>query len=220
MSEGLTAEQLAHSVVGETGKFAAGSPAAVPGGLPASDLLREARDEDSEAVIALIHAVWSEYPGKSLDVGRDMPELMAVESSYREWDGRFWVIERARRVVATVALKPSASPGTVELQKLYVDKQSRRHGLGHRLCGLVEAAAGAAGAEAVELWSDIKLLDAHRLYERLGYRRGADTRLYDDSSRTVRYYYRKALADGALEASGSGLFEPGGPVWKVERSEA
>jgi hypothetical protein len=43
------------------------------------------------------------------------------------------------------------------------------------------------------LWSDVKLLDAHRRYERLGYRRGDALKTYNDTSSTVRLYYRKEL---------------------------
>src|SRR6266404_6424998 len=81
-------------------------------------VLRDAGDEDSERVIDLIHRVWSEYPGKTLNVRHDMPELVRVASSYRECGGRFWVIERGGEIVASVAYRPSKEPGAVELQKL------------------------------------------------------------------------------------------------------
>jgi hypothetical protein len=69
----------------------------------------------------------------------------------------------------------------------------RKNGLGGFLCRLVEQEARQRGADAVELWSDIKLLDAHRRYERLGYSRGETLKTYNDTSGTVRYYYRKLL---------------------------
>ena len=43
------------------------------------------------------------------------------------------------------------------------------------------------------MWSDVKLSDAHRRYERLGYRRGNALKTYSDTSSTVRGYYRKGL---------------------------
>jgi putative acetyltransferase len=157
-------------------------------------VLRDASDEDSERVIDLIHRVWSEYPGKTLNVRHDMPELVRVASSYREFGGRFWVIERDGEIVASVAYRPSKDPGAVELQKLYVARDARRNGLGSTLCQLIEDEATRHGASAVELWSDVKLLDAHRLYEERGYLRGRQTKTYDDTSATVRFYYRKELA--------------------------
>ena len=163
--------------------------------LPKGVRVRAARDSDAEAVIALVAGVWSEYPGKTLVVPKDMPELQTPASSYAARDGRFWVLEDAGRIVGTIAVAPSeAEDGVVELQKLYVARSHRRHGLGALLCGLVEDEAEARGAHAVELWSDVKLLDAHRLYDRLGYRRGTALKTYTDTSGTVRCYYRKEVA--------------------------
>jgi putative acetyltransferase len=155
--------------------------------------LRFARDDDAAAIIALISAVWSEYPGKTLVAAADMPELLRPASVYAACDGRFWVIEAHDRLVGSVALQPSEEPGVVELQKLYVARDMRRGGLGGFLCHLVEREARRRGAQKIELWSDVKLLDAHRRYERLGYVRGDALKTYNDTSGTVRYYYRKAL---------------------------
>ena len=167
--------------------------------------LRFARDEDAPAIIQLIAAVWSEYPGKTLVAAADMPELLRPASAYRACDGRFWVMEARGRIVGTVALQPSAEAGVVELQKLYVACDMRRKGLGGFLCHLVEREARRRGAHAIELWSDIKLLDAHRRYECLGYTRGEALKTYDDTSGTVRYYYRKSLDLDAADKDDDGL---------------
>lgn len=156
-------------------------------------VLRFARDADAEAIIALIGAVWAEYPGKTLVAAADMPELLRPATAYANCGGRFWVVEAGNQIIGTVALQPSAEPGIVELQKLYVARDVRRNGLGGFLCHLVEREARERGAHAVELWSDVKLLDAHRRYERRGYRRGEALKTYNDTSGTVRYHYRKAL---------------------------
>jgi putative acetyltransferase len=175
-------------------------PAISPGaiiGTSAGLVLRYARDDDADAIIELVSKVWSEYPGKTLIAAADMPELLKPASTYASGGGRFWVIEAGQfyggRIVGTVALMPSAEPGVVELQKLYVARAMRRHGLGGFLCQLVEREAQARGAHAIELWSDVKLLDAHRRYEHLGYVRGEALKTYNDTSGTVRFYYRKDL---------------------------
>jgi putative acetyltransferase len=177
-------------------------PGVVPGavlGASGGLKLRFARDDDATAIIELIAAVWSEYPGKTLVAAADMPELLRPASTYDACDGRFWVIEARGRIVGTVALQPSAETGVVELQKLYVARDMRCNGLGGFLCHLVEREARQRGAHAVELWSDVKLLDAHRRYERLGYVRGEVLKTYKDTSGTVRYYYRKALETAAAD---------------------
>jgi N-acetylglutamate synthase-like GNAT family acetyltransferase len=172
------------------------SPGAVigsSGGL----LLRHARDEDSTAIIGLVSRVWSEYPGKVLVAATDMPELLRPASAYARCDGRFWVIEANGQLIGTVALKPSEEAGVAELQKLYVARDVRNNGLGGFLCDLVEREARERGDHAIELWSDVKLLDAHRRYEALGYRRSGEIRKRDDTSKTVQYYYRKSLEPAA-----------------------
>ena len=162
-------------------------------GASAGLVLRFARDDDAAAIVALISAVWSEYPGKTLVAAADMPELLQPAATYAQCDGRFWVVEANGRIIGTIALQPSAEPGVVELQKLYVAREARRNGLGGFLCQLVEREARRRRARAIELWSDVKLLDAHHRYEQLGYRRGEALKTYNDTSGTVRYYYRKAL---------------------------
>jgi predicted N-acetyltransferase YhbS len=123
-----------------------------------------------------------------------MPELIEPAMAYAGFDGRFWVVEAKGQIIGTVALQPSDEPGVVELQKLYVARSMRGNGLGSFLCHLVEREARERRAHAIELWSDVKLLDAHRRYERSGYRRSGEIRQRDDTSKTVQYYYRKQLA--------------------------
>jgi putative acetyltransferase len=176
-------------------------------------VLRFARDDDAAAIIALISAVWSEYPGKTLVAAADMPELLRPASAYATCDGRFWVVEANGAIIGTIALAPSKEPGVVELQKLYVAREMRKNGLGGFLCQLVEQEARRRGADAVELWSDIKLLDAHRRYERLGYARGETLKTYNDTSGTVRYYYRKPL-DAQLTDQPDELPDAGDP-WQA-----
>jgi putative acetyltransferase len=170
-------------------------------------VLRYVRDDDASAIIGLISAVWSEYPGKTLIAASDMPELLRPASAYARGDGRFWLVETAGRVIGTVALMPSVESGVVELQKLYVARDVRGNGLGSFLCYLVEREARDREARAIELWSDIKLLDAHRRYERLGYQRGDTLKTYADTSSTVRYYYRKEIAAAEFAPSGLGRWQ-------------
>jgi putative acetyltransferase len=98
-------------------------------------------------------------------------------------------------VAASVALRPAAGPGGTALKSLYVARGVRRRGLGEQLVSLVEDESRRRGASFVELWTDARFLDAHRLYERLGYIRGPRTRELHDLSRSVELYYRKDLRE-------------------------
>lgn len=158
--------------------------------------IRSARDGDAGELVSLIGGCFSEYPGCVLDVEGEMPHLLAIATAYRKLGGCFWVAEseRIERVVGSVGVVPSREDGGVELRSLYVARPARRQGLGARLCGLVEAEGRRRGAPFVELWSDTRFLDAHRLYRQLGFTGGVRTRELRDLSETVEYYFRKELS--------------------------
>jgi putative acetyltransferase len=160
---------------------------------PASFHVRDARDDDDWDLIGLIAACWAEYPGCILDVHGEESWLRAPASAYAAKGGRLWVAEYGGRVVGSAALLPAAERGGAALKSLYVARSARRRGLGSRLIALVEAEAQTRGAGFVELWTDTRFLDAHRLYERHGYQRGPATRELHDLSKSVEYYYRKEL---------------------------
>lgn len=154
--------------------------------------IREARDEDAERLIELIEACYSEYDGCVLHVDEETPELRHIATAHQQQGGRFWVAEHDGELVGSAGLVAGKN-GVVEMKKLYVAKDARKIGLGARLCSLVEVEAMSRGAEAIELWSDTRFVDAHRLYERRGYERGK-TRELHDASKSVEYFYRKDLS--------------------------
>lgn len=156
--------------------------------------VRDARDADSAEVIALIEACWADYPGCVLDVDGELPELRAIATHYAARSGRFWVALSGGRVVASVGMAPAAAGAGIELHKLYVHPTVQRRGIGGRLALMVEEEARRMDAGFIELWSDTRFAPAHRLYERLGYRRGPRTRALHDLSNSVEYYYRKELS--------------------------
>ncbi len=153
--------------------------------------IRFARDDDEDGLIALIGGCFAEYPGCVLEVDAEIPELRAIATYAAGRDGRFWVAEAGGSVVGCIGVAPAPAPGGVELLKLYVDSAMRGRGLGSRLVGLVEEEAARRSAAFIELWSDTRFDSAHRLYERLGYRRLAETRELHDLSDTVEFHYRK-----------------------------
>jgi putative acetyltransferase len=154
--------------------------------------IREARDEDAERLIELIEACYSEYDGCVLRVDDEAPELRKIATSHLQKGGRFWVAEHNGDLVGSAGMLPGSN-GVIEMKKLYVAKDARKIGLGARLCSLIEVEAMSRGADAVELWSDTRFEDAHRLYERRGYKRGK-TRELHDASKSVEYYYRKDIS--------------------------
>lgn len=167
--------------------------------------LRDARDEDAAALQSLIRACYDEYENCVLDTEREEPLLVAPASGIARLNGRFWVVDADRNdgstssdvadgIIACVACAPSKHGARIiELKKLYVARPARRRGLGAALVGVVEREAISHGCRAVELWSDTRFLDAHRMYERLGYVRTGAIRELFDLSETVEYQYVKEV---------------------------
>jgi predicted GNAT family N-acyltransferase/RimJ/RimL family protein N-acetyltransferase len=160
-------------------------------------VLRELGEGDSEALVRLIGGCFAEYPGCVLDLDVLDRWMLAPRASYDAWGGRMWVVELDGEVAACCGVKPlGGAPGevdTVELKTLYVAAPARRRGIASELVALAEAQAREWGAQRVELWSDTRFLDAHRLYEGLGYRRLPETRELHDPSDTTEYAFAKDL---------------------------
>ncbi len=155
-------------------------------------IIRSARDADSAGLIALIGAVFAEYPDCVLDVDGEMPELRSPATAARAGDALWWVAELDGAIVGSVSISP-AGDRHFELKRLYVASTVRRRGLGEHLVHLVESEAEHRNARQIFLWTDTRFADAHRLYERLGYARGTDTRALHDVSNTVEYHYAKEM---------------------------
>lgn len=156
--------------------------------------LRPATDCDAAAVRRLIGDCFAEYDGCVLDPDGIDAWMAAPASAYADRRGQFWVLVEpgSGQLLACVGWAAHA-PGQIELKNLYVGARARRQGLGRRLADLVEAAAREHGAETVFLWSDSRFLDAHRLYQRLGYQRTGDQRALHDPSNSIEYGFIKPL---------------------------
>lgn len=163
---------------------------------PTGDRLRPVRDDDADAMADLIGGVYAEYPGCVLDLPGVDADLRAPRTTIEANRGDWWVVEDDRgQVVATCGWAPTAGsdePG-IELKRLYVAPSRRGRGLGRWLVEQVEQVARERGCRVVELWSDTRFDDAHRLYERLGYERRPETRQLHDPSDTTEYQFRKVL---------------------------
>jgi putative acetyltransferase len=160
-------------------------------------LLRPARDTDGDGLIRVITRCFDQYPGCVTDVDGEMPDLRAIASAYRAVDGAYWVAELNGAVVGCIGVAGAAArPGVgvgVELHRLYVDPDARRLGIARQLVATVHDYAKARGARFIELWSDCRFTDAHRLYETLGYRRCPEIRILHDRSNTAEYHFDLAI---------------------------
>lgn len=160
----------------------------------ADAIVRPVTDDDADRVIELIDEVYSEYQGCVLLVDDEEPELRSPASSFNKLGGRFWVAECGDQLCGTVALTPTDAPHVARLNKLYVSPSARGRGIGQALCNLVERTArDDMSADMMMLYTDSRFLNAHRLYERLGYDRQPGLVHRADASKSVEYVYTKRL---------------------------
>lgn len=149
--------------------------------------IRPATNQDTEGIAATIREVYEEY-GFTWDAEDYMADVHDVETHYFRKGGCFWVCENESGVVGTVGLEVfSPIPGKLgetaltagriricgadcSLERLYVRPSARRRGIGEALTLRCTSEAKALGRTNMELWSDKRLIDAHRLYQRLGAR--------------------------------------------------
>jgi GNAT superfamily N-acetyltransferase len=149
--------------------------------------IRSGQDSDGPALIALIWACWSAYPGIRMDVDREMPELHALATYY---GGALWVAEAGGAVCGMIAVRPLLA-GEWEVCRVYVDPAMHGSGLGHALLDVAERHAIARGAGRLMLWSDTRFDRAHRFYEKRSYVRYGPVRVLHDISNSLEFGYAK-----------------------------
>lgn len=148
-----------------------------------SFVIRPATGADSLPAANVVKAVFEEY-GFTWDADDYCADLYDLETHYLQVGNRFWVAELDGQIVATTALEfYNSLPGTVgeaieidgkiraagsdcSLERLYVHPEARGKGLGRAL--LETTIQEAKGRQAMEIWSDKKLENAHRLYGHYG----------------------------------------------------
>jgi GNAT superfamily N-acetyltransferase len=159
--------------------------------------IRPGRDTDGPAMIALIWACWSAYPGIRMDVDREMPELHALATYYGEKGGALWVSLVDGKITGMIAACPAdratADRATWEICRLYVSPLLHGSGLGHRLLDQAEHHAIAAGGQCFILWSDTRFDRAHRFYEKRSFIQFGPVRVLNDISNSLEYPYTKPV---------------------------
>ena len=159
-------------------------------------LVRPATQADSPGAAATVKEVFDEY-GFVWEPGGYHADLFDLGGHYLDRGDGFWVAVLESLVVGTAALQvfdplPGRPGEAIEfggetrlgcsdcaLQRLYVRPSARGQGIGGALLRACLADARGRGRTALEIWSDKRFTDAHRLYASAGASVVAD-RLHDD----------------------------------------
>jgi putative acetyltransferase len=159
--------------------------------------IRVARPDDSPEVVRVIKAVYDEY-GFTWDAEEYHADLYDLKGHYIDHGCPFFVAELAPgRLGGTAALEVfPALPGETgtlvmfddrvriggcdcSMERLYVDPETRRSGMGRALTQQLIAAAVERGLRHMEIWSDKRFDKAHALYKSFGARVVGDRICHD-----------------------------------------
>jgi len=139
--------------------------------------IRIATLDDTKAIQAIVADCLTEY---GLRYDRDGVDgvLEDVERFFMKDGGCFWVaVNRDNVVIGTVGVRkhPSACSTQAEpiweLEKLYVIRQHRGHGVGKRLLELAVSFVREKGAHFIELTTSSVLKEATQMYEKRGFKK-------------------------------------------------
>ena len=148
--------------------------------------IRLATRRDEPAIQNVIRTVYDEYGWPWFPDGYHQ-DLYNIDAGYFDKGGSFWVGELNGEVIATTGLEvfPAFPNETNErlvmvdgawrgagcdcsLERLYMLAEGRGKGYGSQLFHHTANHARSIGCRRMEIWSDKKLLDGHKLYERIG----------------------------------------------------
>lgn len=160
-------------------------------------MIRAARAEDAEAVVAL----WTEAYFAEGEGGRDAPYARSDFVATAAGADRLLVAELDGAVAGVVALFAPGTSGRAvawdeeaELSRLAVRAKVRGQGIGRALAERCTELAREEGWPAIALWSRPYQSAAHRLYESLGYARVPERDSVDETG-FDRLVFRLVVSD-------------------------
>lgn len=142
--------------------------------------------EHRDGVLSTVRAVYDEY-GFTWEADGYHRDLYDVEGHYLTPGGMFWAVLDGQRtegdlIVGCVGVLVHGRES--ELHRMYLLKAYRGRGLGRRLLETCIAYAKQHGCDSMRLWSDVKLVDGHRLYQKFGFVKQGQ-RICDDPDQSL-----------------------------------
>jgi predicted N-acetyltransferase YhbS len=125
-------------------------------------MLRVAVPDDAPRISELLDQLgWSVPPDA---VAAELSASPATEVVVAECDG-----DVVGLIAVTTRRQFQRAGNLITIDTLVVDEQNRSQGIGQQLVGVAVEAARRSNAQAIELVSNLRRVDARRFYERLGF---------------------------------------------------
>lgn len=151
--------------------------------------IRPGVNEDGEALIALIDAVYREI-GDEVDVDGFDRDLLDVEGAYRGKGGELVVMESEGGIVGAHATQPlDQAAGLLTFRRLYLYPNWRGVGAGPALMDWAIDWSREHGYRRVEFWSDTRFHRAHRFFEHYGFVRGGIRHVEEGKLKFSEHFY-------------------------------
>jgi putative acetyltransferase len=126
---------------------------------------------DDAAVAAIIRTVMPEFGASGQGFAIHDAEVGAMCAAYRAPRSAYFVLRKDGRVVGGAGVAPLAGgcASICELRKMYFLPEARGQGQGERLLRLCLDEARRLGFETCYLETTSKMVQAHKLYRKLGF---------------------------------------------------
>lgn len=158
---------------------------------PSSLNIRFARKTDIPDLVALIGDAFTEY-SLDMDPAIEVPDFLSFEKSYDFQTKHLITALWDHKISGCGAV--TIDGDIAWLSRIYVHTGFRKRGIGTGIMQRLTELALDSGTDTIELWSDTRFTDAHRLYQRFGFMQsGRERVLPDDPNDTVEYHFFRNL---------------------------
>lgn len=149
-------------------------------------VLRPAIKSDIPIMSGIISSVFDEYGWKFVEVD-ELPDFVFYDKYYSnpEIAELFAITDEDENVIGSIALKNDGRGPY--LSRVYLLATYRGLGLGKWMTNYVLEVAKSRGFNSIHLWTDTRFLEAHRMYERLGFHMTGDFRSLHDTNRSFEF---------------------------------
>ncbi len=134
-------------------------------------IIREIRKEDNEIVKNIIRNALSEYGGNRPGTAFYDEDILDMYNAYDNEKSCYFVAELDGKVVGGGGVQPlkECKRNICELQKVYLSKEARGHGIGKKIIEKCLEFAGYEGYDYIYLETFPNMKVAQKLYQSLGF---------------------------------------------------